>query len=149
MPKVKCPVCPNVFQAPPSRLQLGAPAPCCSIECGRRYRAQRLAKTGQPDAQNRQTKTLAKLPSEGLLSTFLSVEQARDKTITGILNEINTACGTRYQSNWLSKLAKTGFEARNIEPSVRRYMMRAVLEAEHRAKRLKCADIDKLLNLLT
>ena len=61
-----------------------------------------------------------------LFLNWLSIE-LEDKTLAETLRLINAELGTTYQSNWPSKMKKTGYKIESIPKPVRQYMMRIVL----------------------
>lgn len=65
----------------------------------------------------------------GLFRSWYEHEITSGKKQADILREINAACGTKYQSNWISQMLNTVQGMSRSPLVVRRYMMTAVLRS--------------------
>lgn len=87
----------------------------------------------------------------GLFERWLSIERATGRSMTNILADLNAVAGTNYKHNWPSVVAGRNYELERCPITVRRYMMRKVLEDELNGLQIQLTKkkIDKLIISLT
>lgn len=62
-----------------------------------------------------------------LFERWLAIEQENGKSITAIYEEVNAACGMRYQSNWVTQMRSGGLGRKQMPVEVRRHMLKKVV----------------------
>ena len=66
----------------------------------------------------------------GLFERWLDMERATGRTMEIILEDLNAACGTKYQYTWPHVMKARGYGLERLPTKVRRYMMSRVLPLE-------------------
>jgi hypothetical protein len=82
-----------------------------------------------------------------LFVNWLKIE-LKTKKLGVVLDDLNTACGTKYKHNWPSIMKKREYGLNHLPTKVRQYMMVVVLP-EKLGSKLSEKEINKLVISLT
>lgn len=66
----------------------------------------------------------------GLFQNWIALEKKTGRSMNVILDDLNMACGTKYDRTWPNVVASRNFGLERCPTDVRRYMMAKVLVSE-------------------